>query len=101
MGIPELTPTIVNEFVKKSSSMLPINPADTGYRRYRLCLILSVNLSRRTSLSPIKKKSRGTISNPAEFLPYEPTPKLQVFYSEVCHRTEVQNDLEAILFFDF
>ena len=54
-GITELTPTIVNEFIKKLSSTLPINPAGTGYRRYKLCLTLSANLSRRTSLFPIKK----------------------------------------------
>lgn len=70
VGITELTPTIVNEFVKKIIVHAPINQADTGYRKYRLFLISLVNLSHRTSLFPIKRNFRRNISNPADLLPY-------------------------------
>ncbi len=46
VGIRELTPTIVNEFIKKSSSMRRISQADTAGRRYRLYGTLSGNWNR-------------------------------------------------------
>lgn len=64
VGIKELTPTVVNEFIKKIIVHAPTNQADTELKRYRLFLTLSVNLYRKTSLSPIKRKFRKTSFKP-------------------------------------
>ena len=71
-------------------SALQIDPAGTEYRKYRLRLTSSVNLSRRTNSSPIKRKSRSTISNPAGMLPYQPPllPPRRLFSSaQTCRYT--------------
>ena len=52
--------------LRKLLFTLPINQADTEYKRYRLYLISSVNLLRKKSLFPIKRKFRKIFSNLAE-----------------------------------
>lgn len=54
VGITELTPTIVNEFIKKIIVHAPYKLSG-----YRLFLILLVNLYLKRSLSPIKESSAG------------------------------------------
>lgn len=81
---------IITALSRKSLSTLPINQAGTEYRKYRLCLTSSVNLSRRTNLSPIKRKSRRIRNSPAGMLSYQPPllPPRRLFSSaQTCRYT--------------
>lgn len=46
LSITELTPTIVNEFIKKILSMPRINQANAGDKRYGFCLTLLAIVSK-------------------------------------------------------
>ncbi|GEM_PF-6941918 len=67
LSITELTPTIVNEFIKKILSMPRINQANAGDKRYGFCLTLLANYRLKMSLFMIKRKFRRIISNSAEY----------------------------------